>query len=81
MPSRSKLPGNIKRKKLTKALKRLGFEIDKSGGSGSHFKIICPGTHKCIILPKRLDKDVLQYIISDIEEYSNITWEDISENL
>ncbi len=32
MPSRSQLPGNIKRKKFINALVRCGFEIDVSGG-------------------------------------------------
>ena len=59
MPSLSKLPGEIKRNKLTKALKRLGFVINKSGGVGSHYKIIWPATQKSITLQTKLRKDVL----------------------
>jgi len=36
MPSLSELPGEIKRKKFIRALQRLGFVIDKTGGDGSH---------------------------------------------
>ena len=39
MPPLNELPGNINRDKLTKALKMLGFEVDKRGGNGSHYKI------------------------------------------
>ncbi len=39
MSSRSDYPGNISRKKFTKALKRLGFEISTVGGKGSHVKV------------------------------------------
>ena len=31
MPSRSELPGEIKRNKFTKALERLGFIVDRWG--------------------------------------------------
>ena len=81
MPSHSDLPGTIKRKKLIKALKRFDFSIDKSGGEGSHYKISCPGTNKIITIPKRIDKDVLYYLIKDIEKYSNVKWEDIQNKL
>lgn len=53
MPSLSELPGEIKRKKLTKALLRLGFIIDKRGGDGSHYKIICQN-QKTITLPQKI---------------------------
>lgn len=77
MPSLSELPGEIKRNKFTKALIRLGFCIDKRGGDGSHFKIIWPPTQKSVTLPSKLRKDVLKYIIKEIENISGKTWEDI----
>ncbi len=53
MPSHSELPGEIKRKKLIKALARLGFEIDVCGGDGSHYKVIWPKTMKSVIIPSK----------------------------
>ena len=42
MPSLSELLGNLDRKKLIKALERLGFIINIVGGKGSHIKIVWP---------------------------------------
>lgn len=81
MPSFSELPGEIKRPKFAKALIRLGFYIDKKGGDGSHFKIIWPPTQKSITLPSKLRKDVLKYIIKEIEDLTGKTWEDIKGEL
>ncbi len=81
MPSRSELSGEIKRRKFTKALKRLGFVIDKSGGEGSHYKVLWPKTQKSVTLQSKIRKDVLQYVLKDIEEISGVTWEDIKDKL
>lgn len=81
MPPRSQLPGEIKRKKFIKALKRLGFVIDTSGGVGSHFKVTWPKNEKMIIIPSKLRKDVLYYVLKEIEEYSGIDWEEIKKEL
>ena len=81
MPSLSELPGEIKRKKFTKALKRLGFLIDKTGGDGSHYKVIWPNTQKSVTVQAKLRKDVLYYVLKEIEEISDITWEDIRKEL
>ncbi len=81
MPSRSELPGEIKRKKLTKALKRLGFVIDKRGGDGSHYKIVWPKTQKSITLQSKIRKDVFYYILKEIEDMSGVTWKDIQKEL
>jgi len=81
MPSLSELPGEIIRKKFTKALIRLGFIIDKKGGDGSHYKIIWPTTQKSITIQSKLRKDVLYYLLKEIEEVSDITWEDIKKEL
>jgi len=60
---------------------RLGFIIDESGGDGSHCKATWPPTQKCIIIQQRLDKDVLYYILKEIETHSGITWDDIKNKL
>ena len=81
MPSLSELPGEIKRKKFLKALERLGFTVSKRGGDGSHVKITWPKTQKQITIPSKMRKDVLYYVLKEIEEYSGITWDDIKNNL
>lgn len=81
MPSRSELPGNLNRKKFAKALERLGFLINKTGGNGSHWKATCINTQKTIIIPQELRKDVLYYLLKEVEEYSSVTWEQIKNNL
>jgi predicted RNA binding protein YcfA (HicA-like mRNA interferase family) len=80
MPSLSELPGEIKRKKLTKALSRLGFIIDETGGNGSHYKAVWRN-EKSVTLPYNLQKHTLKYILKEIEEISGITWEQIKEEL
>ena len=81
MPSLSDLPGELKRKKLTKALKRLGFCIDETGGDGSHCKVVWPLRQKAVILPQELRKQVLLYVLKEIEACSGVTWEDIRREL
>ena len=81
MPPRSQLPGEIKRKKFIKALERLDFIIDTRGGSGSHIKATWPRTQKAVTLPSRLTKNVLYYLLKEIEACSGITWKDIKKVL
>ena len=81
MPSLSELPGFLNRNKFIKALKRLGFEIDTSGGDGSHIKVECPKNGKVVTVQRDLRKDVLKYILKEIENYSGVTWEDIKKEL
>lgn len=81
MPSRSELPGNLNRKKLAKALIRLGFEISKKGGKGSHWKATFIKTQKCVIVPSDLSREVLYYLLKEIEDVSGVTWEEIKVNL
>jgi len=81
MPSRSELPGEIKRAKFAKALKRLGFVIDMTGGDGSHCKATWLSTRKSVTIQKDLRNDVLCYVLKEIEECSGITWEDIKKEL
>ena len=81
MPSLSELPGEIKRRKFIRALQRLGFLIDKTGGVGSHYKITWPKTQKSITIQSELRKDVLYYLLKEIEQYSGVSWEDIKKEL
>lgn len=81
MPSRSELPGEIKTRKLLRALKRRGFEINQAGGKGSHVKITWPKTQKSVTVVQRIDKDVLYYLLKEIEEISGVTWEEIKREL
>jgi len=73
MPSRSELPGEIKRRKFIKALRRLGFIVDTSGGDGSHIKITWPKTQKSLTIPSRVRKDVLRYTLKEIESCKGFT--------
>lgn len=81
MPSLSELPSDLKRKKLMKALIRLGFEIDETGGNGSHYKVIWPNNQKCVTVQYKLNKMMLYVILKEIEKYSGITWKDIKSKL
>ena len=63
MPSHSDLPGEIDRKKLTKALLRLGFVVDTTGGKGSHIKIVWPKSQKSTTIQSKLPKQVLSYVL------------------
>ena len=81
MPSLSELPGDIKRRKFTKALERLGFVINETGGKGDHCKATWPKSGKALTIQSKLRKDVLSYLLKEIELISGITWEDIKKNL
>lgn len=81
MPSRSELPGNLRFSKFINALKRCGFIINTTGGKGSHCKIIWPATQKSVTVIQDLRKDVLYYLLKEIEQISGVTWDQIKENL
>ena len=81
MPSLSELPSKINREKFTKALARLGFEISKKGGRGSHYKATHIRTQKMVTIPANLDKGTLYYLLKEIEKHSEITWADIQTKL
>ena len=81
MPSLSQLPGEIKRKKLAKALERLGFIIDEKGGDGSHIKALWPKTQKSVTIPQNISKYTLFYLLKEIETASDITWNEIQKKL
>jgi len=62
-------------------MRRLGFEINFVGGKGDHVKIICPSTQKSITIVNDVRKDVLYYVLKEIETISGVTWEQIQEKL
>lgn len=81
MPSRSELPGELSRRKFLNALIRLGFTVDVFGGKGDHVKVIWPLTQKSITVTGDLRKDVLYYLLKEIETISGITWEQVKNQL
>lgn len=84
MPPLSSLPGELSRKKLLRALKRLSFIINESGGKGSHVMVIWTRTSKSVTIPNEMiPKQVLKYIIQEIEQMTNgsVTWSMIEANL
>ena len=81
MPSRSELPGQLPQKKFLKALRRLGFVINTVGGKGDHVKVLWPPTQKSITVDTDLRKDVLYYLLKEIEQMSGVTWDRIKEEL
>lgn len=81
MPSRSKLPSEINRSKFCNALKRVGFEISTKGGKGSHIKVTWPRSQKSVTIQSDLRKDVLYYVLKEIEKCSGVTWDDIRKEL
>lgn len=81
MPSLSELPGEIKRKRFIRALQRLGFIIDTAGGDGSHYKATWIKTQKSITIQSKLRKDVLHYLLKEIENISGVKWNEIKDEL
>ena len=83
MPSRSELPGEISKDKFLRALKRIGFESDPTGGKGSHIKVVWPPTQKSVTVIGDLRKDVLYYLLKEIEvvTLAKVTWEQIKDAL
>jgi len=81
MPSLSELPDGIHRSKFLKALERLGFTVNMTGGKGSHCKVECPKNGKILTVKDNMRKDTLYYLLKEIERYTGITWEEIKRKL
>lgn len=81
MPPLSELPSDLSRDKFITALRKSGFIINSVGGKGSHIKAIWPKNNKEITIQKETRKDVLKYILKNIETISGITWDDIKKFL
>lgn len=81
MPSRKELPGDLSRKKLLSALKRCGFFINTVGGKGDHIKVVWPPNQKSVTVIGEIRKDVLYYLLKEIETMSGVTWEQIKKQL
>ncbi len=84
MPPLSSLPGHIKYNRFLRALARLGFIIDKTGGDGSH-ALAEYKNHKSITIPyySKIPKEVLYYLLKEIEDITKgeVTWELINKEL
>ena len=81
MPSRSELPGSVKKRKFIKALEKNGFRINKKGGKGGHFKATYKN-EKAITLPSsNLEKYQLYYIVQEIERVTDVEWRDLKRYL
>lgn len=74
------LPGDLNPKKLVRALVRLGFTIDTTGGKGSHLKAIWRN-EKMVIIQRNLYRQALRLLLREIETVSGITWEEIKKQL
>jgi len=81
MPSLSEIPDGISREKFIRALRRLGFTINMTGGKGSHCKVECPKSGKIIVIKGKMRKDTFRYVVGNIEKYSNVTWKQIKDEL
>lgn len=51
------------------------------GGKGNHVKILWPPTQKSVTVSDDLQKDVLYYLLGEIENISLITWGQIKKKL
>lgn len=69
------------KKKFLNALRRIGFVINTTGGKGDHVKIIWPTTQKSVSVDRDLRKDVLYYLLKEIEAVSGVTWDEIQKEL
>ncbi len=84
MPPLSELPGDVPRDRFLRALRRVGFTIDVSGGNGDHVMATWPTTNKSLAVPHRMiPKQVLKYLLKEIEAVtlSRVSWEVIRKEL
>ena len=84
MPPLSELPGDLPRKKFLKALKRIGFLVDTSGGDGSHILVTWPTTNKSVSIPhEMIPKQALKYLLKEIQMVTlgRVAWEDVKKEL
>lgn len=80
MPPRSELPNKLKTTVFLKALEKNGFRIDTKGGKGSHIKATYYN-EKMIIIPKKIEKHTLYYILKEIKSCAGVSWDDIKKYL
>ncbi|KKT21065.1 MAG: hypothetical protein UW06_C0045G0004 [Parcubacteria group bacterium GW2011_GWE1_43_8] len=77
MSSHNEIPDGITRDRFLRALKRLGWNISKIGGKGSHYMATWPRTKKSITIQYDFRKDVLRRIIKAMTTISGQTWDDV----
>lgn len=77
MPSLSSIPSDINYRKFSRALKRRGFFINKSGGNGSHVKVVWPSSGKSVTIPCKIYKNNAKHYLEALEEISGVPARDI----
>jgi predicted RNA binding protein YcfA (HicA-like mRNA interferase family) len=81
MPPLSELPSDLSRETLVRALIRLGFVVDRTGGKGSHCKMVWPRSGKAVTIRCKLHRCAIKYVVEQAMEISGLTWEDIKKEL
>ncbi|MBN1585001.1 type II toxin-antitoxin system HicA family toxin [Candidatus Uhrbacteria bacterium] len=81
MPPLSELPSDLSREKLIRALVRLGFVVDRTGGKGSHCKLVWPKSGKAVTVLCHLHKHACKYVIEQAMVISGLEWEIIDREL
>lgn len=81
MPPLSQIKDGLTQKQICKALVRLGFYIDYTGGNGSHALAEWPKNGKCLTIPYHMNKHVVRYICKQMEEISDCTWDELRSQL
>jgi predicted RNA binding protein YcfA (HicA-like mRNA interferase family) len=81
MPPLSELPSDLSSDKLIRALVRLGFVEDRTGGKGSHRKMIWPSSQKSLTVMHKLHKHAVKYVIEQALIVSGAEWEELKKEL
>jgi predicted RNA binding protein YcfA (HicA-like mRNA interferase family) len=81
MPSLNELPSGITKERFIRALEKVGFEISRKGGKGSHYKAIWPASQKFVTVQYDFRKDVLYKILKQVKDISGVCWEEIKKKL
>ena len=78
MSPHDRVPGELKPEKIAKAMLRLGFRLENSGGKGSHMKLVWRN-EKMIIIQRNLHRGAILGLSKEIKNISGLTWDDIKE--
>ena len=73
----NEIPDGITRDRFLRALVRLGWEISKIGGKGSHYRATWPKSQKSMTIQYDFRKDVLRRIVKAMTAISGQTWDDV----
>ena len=67
MSSLKDMPSDISQHGLVKVLRRLGFDINRRGGNGSHYKATWPPTQKSVTIQSKLHKVIVKSLLKQLE--------------